>query len=130
MAAFAWNLLWGGSPTILETIDKCADDPDELLNRILGEAKKARVTQGGIGTERARRLLRVFRAKTLAMNRCEPGPCQAPITLFRAEKRADLRGNGAGGWDEMADGNLWIRGIPGDHYSILREHNVKTLAEE
>jgi thioesterase domain-containing protein/acyl carrier protein len=53
-----------------------------------------------------------------------------PITLFRAQCRPLLRLHGKDlGWNRLAGGGLKIVRVPGNHETMMREPNVRSLAE-
>jgi thioesterase domain-containing protein/aryl carrier-like protein len=64
-----------------------------------------------------------------AATRYRPSPYSGRITLFRA-----VKGLGAGaddlelGWRGLADEGVEVRAIPGTHFDLLREPNVRFLA--
>jgi thioesterase domain-containing protein/acyl carrier protein len=70
-------------------------------------------------------------ARLLAGRRYRPQPYVGRVKLFRPRDRgtrydlpADL------GWSELISGGLEIIEVPGDHYTMLKSPNVKTLADE
>ena len=86
----------------------------------------------GMEANRLQYLFDVFQANSQAMNSYTPAPYHGPLTLFCAEEetRAESPPDPTKGWGCLAKGGLFMRYIPGTHYTILQEPNVKLLAEE
>ena len=60
-----------------------------------------------------------------------PKPYSGKVVLFRAMDRNafEVHGNGDLGWKPLTAGSLQIFDIPGDHLGILKDPNVRVLAE-
>ncbi|GAA2109262.1 amino acid adenylation domain-containing protein [Streptomyces synnematoformans] len=71
----------------------------------------------------------VARAHVHAMSRYRPEPVRTPLVLLRAADRSgDLTRDPALGWQDLARAPLTIHEVPGDHFSLLTEPHVTTLA--
>jgi amino acid adenylation domain-containing protein len=77
-----------------------------------------------------RSLFNVFKANCMAVRRYVPRTRFGRVTLLQAEKQAGASGSQrVSEWSEWADGGLEVSTIPGDHFTIIREPNIKDLAE-
>jgi amino acid adenylation domain-containing protein len=104
--------------------------PDEQLATLLENAKKAEIIPPSIGVEQLRNLLLIFKENILATWQYVPEVYPGNIILFRAEEQPlELSKYKNLGWDDWASEGVEEHLIPGNHYSILREPNVKRLAE-
>jgi len=65
----------------------------------------------------------------VAAVRYQPRPWPGAITVFRASVQVDERMPEDLGWSSLAMGGVDIREIPGDHFSVLHEPNIRILAE-
>ena len=77
------------------------------------------------------RILRVDRANLLALKRYLPGHYSGEIVHFLrshpvARRDQDIRMQ----WDRYAEGGIDLHTIPGNHHTMLREPNVRILAEK
>jgi thioesterase domain-containing protein len=80
---------------------------------------------------RAERWLRVFQRDIEVLGRYAPSPYPGSALLLRAE---DGPGDGARpadlGWGAWIEGRLTVKGVPGDHRSMLRAPHFAAVAEE
>ncbi len=78
----------------------------------------------------ARHWIRIALANTRAFKRYRLRPIKGKITLFVAERRVTAKANvdESRGWSGFAQGGVDVRTVPGDHFSILRNPNVKVCA--
>ncbi|MCL4693050.1 MAG: hypothetical protein KJ060_11140, partial [Candidatus Hydrogenedentes bacterium] len=78
----------------------------------------------------ARHWIRIALANTRAFKRYKLRPIKGKITLFVAERRITAKANvdESRGWSGFAQGGVDVRTVPGDHFSILRNPNVKICA--
>src|SRR5262249_49669217 len=84
------------------------------------------------GLPELHQLLNVFRSNIRAVQNYTPRPYTGQVTLFQAG--AELAGSeepvdSTLGWARLALNPLEIYIVPGDHYTILAEPYVQTLAE-
>lgn len=101
----------------------------EKLNYILEETKLANLFSSDITLPQIWYRFQVFMSNLQAMDSYIPGTYAGPITLFKASKQFDNVVNDLG-WQTLTTGNLTIQTIPGDHYTIMREPNIKELAKK
>ena len=87
----------------------------------LGEAD----LPAGTGEEAARRLLRVFHSNLEAVRTYTPEPYPGRVLLVRAARRPEE--DATLGWGPLAPG-LAVEALDADHYSLLAEPAVETLA--
>uniref|UniRef100_A0AAU1M0L9 Thioesterase domain-containing protein n=1 Tax=Streptomyces sp. NBC_00148 TaxID=2903626 RepID=A0AAU1M0L9_9ACTN len=98
--------------------------PEDGLPQVLDAA----VTQGLLpqGTELAglRKLYAAYQGGLSRNNRCtapyEPGPIDRPLTLVKPE-RSLLPASGDLGWSGLSAHPVRQVGVPGDHYTMLRD---------
>jgi thioesterase domain-containing protein len=105
-------------------------DPDQRLLYVLEEAKKQGLMPADIGDKQIRRLWRVFETNARAMRNYVPQIYRGRIVLFNAiDNPANSSQDPSKGWNVLAAGGVDIHELPGDHFSIVREHHVRSLAE-
>ena len=75
-----------------------------------------------------RALFEVFANNLRAMKRYEPTPLPGRIVVLRASAGLETEQNDRG-WSVLAQDGLLLQEVPGNHYSVLRAPNVRTLAE-
>jgi len=104
-------------------------EPEQRILYVLEEAKKQSLMPAAIGDEHILRLWRMFETNFLAMRNYIPGIYKGHIALFKA---MDTSSNGfhdhANGWTAFAAG-VNTQELPGDHYSIMRDPHVRSLAQ-
>jgi len=117
------------------------------LRQVWAEARRAGVVPAEISLVEFRQLFDTFKIHANIMLRYHPGKFHGPVTLFRPEEEVDefLFGNDPRdpewkaerdkrntlrGWDRLATGEVELRVVPGDHFSMLREPNVHVLADQ
>jgi thioesterase domain-containing protein len=108
-------------------------DADEALERVLARAREAgALPDGADGLKRgAVRLWRVYRANARAARAYRPltpYPGRLLLLSAAADGLRRLRGP-ALGWEGWALGKVEARTVAGDHYTLLREPGVATVAE-
>jgi thioesterase domain-containing protein len=105
-------------------------DADEKLLYVLAEATKQNLLPPGIEPRQIRSLWKVFEANFQAASRYAPQVYDRPITLFKAvNKPAGYSPALHEGWHALTLRGVEIKALPGDHFSIVREPHVETLAE-
>ena len=85
----------------------------------------------GLGEEQIGRLWRVFRANVRAVRAYAAEPCLGPsraVLFVTAENPERGRLGRALGWERLMNGQLAVRQLSGDHYSLLRGPGVEELA--
>ncbi|WP_163867352.1 non-ribosomal peptide synthase/polyketide synthase, partial [Myxococcus eversor] len=127
---FARDLL-GASLTNLELdFEALATmEPDAALEHLLAASTRAGVLPPGTDPEQLKALLRVFEANLGAARRYVAKPLSTRALLFKAtEHDADLPADG--GWSSLIGVGLRRLAVQGDHYGLLREPGVHTLAAQ
>jgi amino acid adenylation domain-containing protein len=124
LVQFAQEL--GVSLTIEELMEV---DPDERLTYFVEQARLANALPPGMGVEQGRRYLHVYKNNHRAIRSYLPqiNPCR--ITLFRATERLMGADDPAPGWTSLTVPELEIIDVPGRHSTMIREPNVRILAE-
>ncbi|NES24182.1 MAG: hypothetical protein F6K41_36040 [Symploca sp. SIO3E6] len=75
-------------------------------------------------------LFEVFQATAIASYNYEARPYPGNIVLFNASQQLiDVGGDRTLGWWDFVAGEITIHEIPGEHFSIIREPQVRVLAE-
>jgi thioesterase domain-containing protein len=87
-----------------------------------GKGLRSSLTPGEL-----KRRYTVFSANVLAMARYEGGRLAADVWFVNAKEHPSAP-DWAAGWRELA-AHMELREIAGDHYSIMKPPNVRTLAE-
>jgi amino acid adenylation domain-containing protein len=102
---------------------------EDLLNYFLEQATNLNVLPPHMEVAEVHRLLRVFKANRRALRRYVPASYQGKVVLFRASDGAPPLGNDSAlRWRKVAE-QLEVQAVPGDHYQIVTEPHVRTLAE-
>ncbi|NTX06686.1 non-ribosomal peptide synthetase, partial [Myxococcus sp. CA040A] len=103
-------------------------EPDAVLEHLLAAGTQAGVLPPGTDPEQLKSLLRVFEANLGAARRYVAKPLSTRAVLFKAtEHDAELPTDG--GWSALIGEGLERHPVKGDHYGLLREPGVQTLAE-
>jgi thioesterase domain-containing protein len=105
-------------------------DLDSQLEIILKEATEAKLVVPHIGLSRISQLFKVFESNVRAVQGYKPGAFPIKVTLFRAREET---GGGVAdptlGWATLATGGVDAHTVPGSHYTMVQEPNIRTLAE-
>ena len=72
----------------------------------------------------------VRRSNERAARKYVPKSFPERLHLFWSGESSDIRSNRRWGWEKLAEGGLEIHKIPGGHVSMMREPNLKVLAEQ
>jgi len=98
-----------------------------ILNRL---AQHQIIPPGDAGRDRLCGLLKVYQANMRAILGYAPsGPCAADIRLLLSESlQAQANENPGLGWLALTSGQVHTNAVPGDHFSLLREPHVQTVA--
>lgn len=127
MVLFAQDmgLSWQELEVSLEEMMKL--DPQDQLVWLFELAIAAGVVPPDIERSQIERLYHVFKTNVRAMLAYEPQPFAGRVTLFKAEE--PLPGSGPeNSWDEFALDGVEVYSAPGNHFSMIREPHVRTLA--
>jgi thioesterase domain-containing protein len=103
------------------------------LQYVLDQARGLGLVPGDYTTLHLRRLFRqharVFRANVRAVRRYQPRRLDGPLVLFRPEDRSVTAVTGSKlDWADLCTG-LTTCCVPGDHFSMMREPCVQSLAK-
>jgi amino acid adenylation domain-containing protein len=105
-------------------------DQDARLRYILEQARTDDLVPPDLEFSQIRRLWHVFKTNYNAMRNYLPAVYPGRLTLFRASENAGKNSHDlTDGWGALAAGGVEIHTVPGNHYSIVREPNVRVLAE-
>lgn len=105
--------------------------PDERLGYILEQAKMLELLPAEVGEQDLQNLWRVFQATSDGIYSYEERSYPGNIALFNASQQPiDIAGDRTLGWGDLVAGEIDIHEIPGDHFSIIREPQVRVLAEQ
>lgn len=102
--------------------------PDDQLACVLELARAGGLVPPDADVSGLRRQLRVFTHNLRAMRDYTPRPYPGPVTLIEASATGGARDRAAP-WEKLAAGGMMRYTVPGDHYTMLRQPNVSTLAE-
>ncbi len=107
-------------------------EPDARLDLLRAAALEAGVVPLDLDLAGIRRLYGVYRANVRALRRYRPGSYPGSAVLLRASGEAGRPDSAAaaGGWDRHIMGGVEVRPVPGDHFGLLREPHVRSLARE
>jgi thioesterase domain-containing protein len=108
--------------------------PDEQLTLVLDEARKANLFPADLNVADFRRVFQnyseVFQANIRATRAYVPAPSSQRVVQFRAaSKSATTDYEPRWLWEQLVP-KVDLYQVPGDHYTILREPNVQTLARQ
>lgn len=105
--------------------------PDVLHQRLFELAKTAGILPASTELAQVLSLLQVFKTNVRAMCGYVPQEYAGYVKLFKArEETARDVSDPALGWSYAAACRLEIHNIPGTHYTIMREPNVRVLAAQ
>ncbi|HEX2187734.1 MAG TPA: amino acid adenylation domain-containing protein [Longimicrobiaceae bacterium] len=130
---FAQDL--GVPAELLPPPDPEARDAGELayLRQLLDTARAAGRVPKNLDMARMQHLYGIFRINLQALYDYRPGDFAGRATLLRAGERRltdKLFGKKLLGWDRVVRGGVEVRTVPGTHFTMVREPNVATLANE
>jgi thioesterase domain-containing protein len=102
------------------------------LEYALERARAARVVAPEIGLPEVRRLFRVFKENVRAMHAYAPQAGPGRAVLFRSSEPAlgGVRQDPFMGWGALLGGGVEVYTVPGDHYTMMLEPDVRVLAEQ
>ncbi|MCP4158421.1 MAG: amino acid adenylation domain-containing protein, partial [bacterium] len=133
MESFFRDLFGMMLPQMPELVLQYDTKPEELFNRLPELAKSTgSIPLEEMDSKEVRRLFEIFKLNSHALDTYTPKPYNGVTLLFgaRDESGKNSSREPAKGWKKNAVGGLSIRNIPGNHYTILREPNVKLLVKE
>ena len=101
---------------------------DERLAFILQQATRQHLVPPGVELADIYRYFNVYRTNTRAMTTYVPQPQNIRVALFKANERITTSSDTMG-WKELVAEDFEMHVVPGNHYTTLREPNVRVLAE-
>jgi thioesterase domain-containing protein len=102
------------------------EDAQEAVVAVLLQARHQGLLPGHADGGHLERLARLFLANLAALHAYAPGPYRGNLTLLRAiATPGNLADNG---WRGICGHALTVHAVPGDHFSLLRQPNVRALA--
>ena len=113
-------------------------EPAEQLSYVLERARQVNALTADVAIPQLRRILEISKLNLLASARYVPQPYPKRITLFRSaelrpedvgKKEFEIYNDPALGWGAFAVEPVEIHVIPGDHFTLLGEPNVRVLSE-
>ncbi len=104
-------------------------DSREQITAILERAKAANKIPPDVTPAQIAQMLRVFQANFAAMLSYQPQTYSGPVTFLNAASSPN-RQQPDRGWAEWIAGPLQIVELPGDHFSLVRQPHVQTLARQ
>ncbi|MCP5008139.1 MAG: MicD protein [Planctomycetes bacterium] len=130
---FSWELFGEENQEIVAQLQEKSNNPEELFNQVVERAMSLDLISKGKESDQIRKLFNIYITNILAMNKYTPksykGDCIRLFCSSNNETVKELNRDTTGGWGKLFNGSLLIRKIPGDHYTIFHEPNVKFLAE-
>jgi amino acid adenylation domain-containing protein len=134
VAAFAGDLarLFGLALPAL-SIDLAQLTVEKALNRVRAEAATLGILPPGLDGAELDRRFAMFDENFRRAQCYAGGACAAPLLLLKAAETAAPHASGNGGeadlgWGRLAGGRIEVIEVPGDHYTLLQEPHVQTLA--
>jgi amino acid adenylation domain-containing protein len=105
--------------------------PDEQLKAAFEQARQAQVLPFDAKPDQVRRFVQVVKGNMLAARGYVPHAFPGRVTLFRASEQLDKERSAEDlGWGALAMGGVTVHQVPGDHATLIREPNVRVLAEK
>jgi thioesterase domain-containing protein len=99
------------------------------LAAVLAEAKGAGVVPPDVTLADVQRLWRVFMTNRRAQQSYSAQPSAARVTLFQADEAPPpSRRKRRPQWDDFTTAGVELYTVPGNHYTIVGEPHVRTLA--
>ncbi|MCP4659824.1 MAG: non-ribosomal peptide synthetase, partial [bacterium] len=103
---------------------------EEVLGFLYEKMQAARIVPSDLELSQIVRLFAMFRTNHQAMMRYSASSYAGRLVLLKANELLAKEPQAPDlGWGELAAGGVEIHGIPGNHYSMLREPHVPVLAD-
>jgi amino acid adenylation domain-containing protein len=103
--------------------------PDEHLSYLFARARASNILPPDLELDQLQRLFQLFKINVGAMLSYLPQSKQDRITLLRtAEHSAQNGHHQAAGWESFATEGVAVHFVQGNHFNMLREPLVRTLA--
>ncbi len=105
--------------------------PGERLEYLVESARRVGKVADHVEPSQAVRYLRLSQNHLELQTNFEPHPYPGAINYFRAAEGGLLRSGAdpSRGWEQIAAGSLRVIDVPGDHWTMVEEPAVNTLAE-
>jgi len=106
--------------------------PQQHLEYFLARAKNAGIVIPELGIDAGSHVFEVFKGNLQAMWDYRPRPYRGRITLFASQEQPtaiEIARDPCLGWGAWAEGGVEVHRIPGRHLDIIKEPNVRVLAE-
>ena len=110
-------------------------DFDQQIDYVVQKLRSIGAQLTGLGV---RKLFKIYRANLIADLTYSPeGGCPVPITFFRtgdydlSENKSKAKGyliSSVWGWDRFSTASVKLNLLPGQHFTLLKEPYVRTLA--
>ena len=105
--------------------------PDEQLSYLFACARASNILPPDLELNQLQRLYQLFKINLGAMLSYMPQSKQDRITLLRTEEYSTANGHiGAAGWESFATEGVEVYVVQGNHFNMVREPFVKTLASQ
>jgi amino acid adenylation domain-containing protein len=104
---------------------------EEQLALVFERAKQSPALPRGVDFKQLRRLMRVYRSNLHAARSYRPAPLPLRLTLLRAESThgdSHADSDPTLGWQSLTTEPVELRIAPGDHFTMLRDPHVASLA--
>ena len=128
LASFLAHLGLGGARGASPAAEALALAPAQPLGRVWEDARAAGLVPGELGFADFERLWTVFRRNAAAAASYRPGPCASDLLLVVAGDRAGSAAAEAARWGALTTGTVRSAVVPGNHFTLVREPHVRTLA--
>jgi len=103
-------------------------DGDDQIRHVLALAADAGTLPPDFDAGQAHRLLKVFKANSMAMRAYDPAPQPGRLVFFRArERRAGDPAHPERSWIDLAEGGIEIHQVPGNHLTMFHHPHVVEL---
>jgi thioesterase domain-containing protein len=138
LIAFALHLGFTENQVLATGASIMSLSPDEQIIQILSEARILGLVKPKTTDDELRVVWDAFRNNLKLTELYAGGRYEGRITLFRAQTGLQLRVNGGDPtqsdsgteWEKLASDGVEILQVPGNHFTMIREPQVKALAQE
>ena len=131
VTGFALHL--GLSQELLDTLPADIDQAswNEQWDTLFALMKYGRIIPTASDEAYLQRLFRVYQATISSWLAYRPQLYQGPLALIKASNRDGWEDDGdeAMGWAGLVNGDVMVLTTPGDHYTLMRQPNIRLLAE-
>ncbi|HVR99644.1 MAG TPA: non-ribosomal peptide synthase/polyketide synthase, partial [Thermoanaerobaculia bacterium] len=100
---------------------------EDALRWLSAKAERAGLLPPGAESREVKRRFAVFQANFRLLEGYAGGPCAAPVILFKAAERPAESASDLG-WGRLSQGPIEVHELSGDHYTLLQQPHVQTLA--